>query len=65
MYWLFNKIKYVFYFRTPAFVEEDDGDEIFISYKDGKGANEWINKDSHRIKPMNDEWDAKLIKNPM
>ncbi|KAL5235731.1 hypothetical protein ACI65C_003141 [Semiaphis heraclei] len=48
----------------PAFVEEDDGDEIFISYKDGKGANEWINKDSHRIKPMNDEWDAKLITNP-
>ncbi|XP_022161085.1 PHD finger protein 20-like protein 1 [Myzus persicae] len=49
---------------TPAFVEEDDGDEIFISYKEGNGANEWINKDSHRIKPMDKEWDAKLINIP-
>ncbi|KAE9542877.1 hypothetical protein AGLY_002788 [Aphis glycines] len=40
---------------TLAFVEEDDGDEIFITYKDGNGANEWINKDSHRIKSKNDE----------
>jgi len=49
---------------TPAFVEEDDGDEIFITYKDGNGANEWINKDSHRIKPMNEEWVSKLTKIP-
>lgn len=47
---------------TPAFVEEDDGDEIFISYKEGNRASEWINKDSHRIKPMTEEWDDKLIK---
>lgn len=46
-------LKNIFCFRTPAIVEEDDGDEIFITYKEGNGANEWINKDSHRIKPMN------------
>lgn len=49
---------------TPAFVEEDDGDEIFISYKGGNGASEWINKDSHRIKPMKEDWDIKLMKIP-
>jgi len=36
----------------PATVEEDDDDEIFVTYKVGNRANEWINKDSHRIKPM-------------
>lgn len=60
----FIKINFFLYFRTPAIVEEDDGDEIFISYKECNSANEWINKDSHRIKPMNDEWINKLIKMP-
>lgn len=55
-------IKYILCCRTPAIVEEDDGDEIFITYKEGNGTNEWINKDSHRIKPMNEEWMAKLTK---
>jgi len=48
---------------TPAIVEEDDGDEIFITYKNN-GANEWINKDSHRIKPMDVEWINTLTKIP-
>lgn len=39
---------------TPAIVEEDDVDEIFITYE-SNGTNEWINKDSHRLKPMNEE----------
>ncbi|XP_025411654.1 uncharacterized protein LOC112684370 isoform X3 [Sipha flava] len=46
---------------TPATVEEDDGDEIFISYKEGNGANEWINKDSHRIKSIDAEWAANSV----
>jgi hypothetical protein len=50
-----------FYIRTPATVEEDDGDEIFISYKEGNGANEWINKDSHRIKSIDAEWAANSV----
>ncbi|XP_050526297.1 PHD finger protein 20 [Daktulosphaira vitifoliae] len=41
---------------VPALVEEDDGDEIFISYKEGSSANEWINKDSHRIRSMTSGW---------
>lgn len=44
-----------------AFVEEDDGDEIFIKYKDN-GQNEWINKDSHRIKSKNEECVNKIVK---
>lgn len=55
-------MEYILYFRTPAIVEEDDGDEIFIQYKEGNGTNEWINKDSHRIKPMSEEWVTKLTK---
>lgn len=52
---------FYFYTRTPATVEEDDGDEIFIAYKEGNGANEWINKDSHRIKSIDAEWTANLV----
>jgi len=43
------------FFRSPAIVEEDDVDEIFITYE-GNGTNEWINKDSHRLKPMKEEF---------
>lgn len=64
-----RKVKFFFLcFRVPAIVEEDDDDEIFIAYKEGylkkSLANEWINKDSHRIKPMTTEWINKLLKTP-
>ncbi|VVC28648.1 Zinc finger, PHD-type,Zinc finger, FYVE/PHD-type,Zinc finger, RING/FYVE/PHD-type,Zinc finger, PHD- [Cinara cedri] len=34
----------------PAIVEEDDYNDIYVVYKDGKTASEWINKTSHLMK---------------
>lgn len=57
-------IKYFLNFRIPVIVEEDDGNEILISYKESNRMNEWINKDCPRIKPMHKEFVNKKEKNP-
>lgn len=57
-------IKYFLNFRVPVIVEEDDGNEILISYKEGTRTNEWINKDSSRIHPKHKKSVIKEAKIP-